>query len=222
MAVLRCGLTGGIGSGKSTVAAALASRGAGSVDADAIAREVLEPGGPAFAPVVAHFGPAVLGPDGRIDRATLAARVFADPVERRVLEALTHPVISRLMVARARCEGAAGREVVVLEVPLLDGGGRDRYGLDVVVVVDAPTEVALARLVTLRGFGEADARARIAAQPSRAERLELADRVVDNSGDRAALEVEIGRTWQWLLGLAARRREDPGGSATGGGVGGPR
>ena len=187
------------------MAAGLAARGAGLVDADAVAREVLEPGGPAFAAVVARFGPGVLGPDGGIDRAALAAVVFADPEARASLDALTHPVITERMLARAGEEAATGRRVLVLEVPLLDQGGRDRYGLDVVVVVDTPVEVALGRLVADRKFSEPDARARMAAQASREQRLALADRVVDNSGDTAALDAEIERTWEWLEGLAARR-----------------
>ena len=202
--MLRCGLTGGFGSGKSTVAAGLVAAGAGLVDADAIAREVLEPDGPAFGAVVDHFGRGIVGSDGRIDRPALAAVVFADPEARRGLEALTHPVIAEGMAAAASKQQAAGRRVLVLEVPLLDRAGRDRYGLDVVVVVDTPVEVAVARLVAGRGFAEPDARARIAAQASREQRLALADRVVDNSGGRAALDDEIERTWEWLEGLAAR------------------
>jgi dephospho-CoA kinase len=207
--VLRCGLTGGIGSGKSTVAAGLAALGAGLVDADVVARQVLEPGGPAYSGVVERFGPGIVGPDARIDRAALAAVVFADPEARAGLEALTHPAIAERMLAAAAGEQAAGRRVLVVDVPLLDRAGRDRYGIDVVVVVDTPVEVAVARLVAGRGFAEADARARIAAQVSREQRLGLADRVLDNSGDRAALDEEIERTWEWLEGLAAARREGP-------------
>jgi dephospho-CoA kinase len=203
--VLRCGLTGGFGSGKSTVAAGLVGAGAGLVDADAVAREVLAPDGPAYATVVEHFGRGIVASDGRIDRAALAAVVFADPEARRGLEALTHPVIAERMAAAATEEELAGRRVLVVEVPLLDGAGRDRYGLDAVVVVDTPVEVAVARLVAGRGFAEADVRARIAAQASREQRLALADRVVDNSGDRSALDGQIERTWQWLEDLAAGR-----------------
>ncbi len=201
--MLRCGLTGGIGSGKSTVAAGLVARGAGLVDADVVAREVVEPGSPAFAPVVARFGPEVVGADGRLDRAALAAVVFADASARADLEALTHPVIGERMLAAARAAEEAGRRVLVLDAALLDRRSRERYHLDVVVVVDTPVEVAVRRLVERRGFAEADARARVAAQASREERRALADLVVDNSGDREALEAEIDRTWSWLGSLAA-------------------
>lgn len=184
------------------MAAGLAALGAGRQDADAIAREVLEPDGPAFAAVVERFGPGIVGTDGRIDRAGLAAVVFADPEARSRLEAATHPLIAERMLSRALEEEAAGREVLVLEVPLLDRSGRERYGLDVVVVVDTPVEVAVARLMAGRGFDEADARARVAAQASREQRLAFADRVVDNSGSQASLDAEVGRTWEWLERLA--------------------
>lgn len=200
--MLRCGLTGGIGSGKSTVAAGLVARGAALVDADAIARAVVEPGGPAYAPVVARFGPGVVGAGGRLDRAALAAVVFADASARADLDALTHPVIGERMLEAAAAAEAAGHRVLVLDVPLLDEGSRERLALDVVVVVDAPVEVAVQRLVGQRGFAEGDARARVAAQMSRERRRALADRVVDNAGDRAALEGEIDRTWAWLVGRA--------------------
>jgi dephospho-CoA kinase len=200
--VLRCGLTGGIGSGKSTVAAGLVARGAALVDADAIARAVVEPGGPAYAPVVARFGPGVVGAGGRLDRAALAAVVFADASARADLDALTHPVIGERMLEEAAAAEAAGHRVLVLDVPLLDEGSRERLALDAVVVVDVPVEVAVQRLVGQRGFAEGDARARVAAQMSRERRRALADRVVDNAGDRAALEGEIDRTWAWLVGRA--------------------
>lgn len=200
--MLRCGLTGGIGSGKSTVAAGLVARGAALVDADAIARAVVEPGGPAYAPVVARFGPGVVGAGGRLDRAALAAVVFADASARADLDALTHPVIGERMLEAAAAAEAAGHRVLVLDVPLLDEGSRERLALDVVVVVDTPVEVAVQRLVGQRGFAEGDARARVAAQMSRERRRALADRVVDNAGDRAALEGEIDRTWAWLVGRA--------------------
>lgn len=200
--MLRCGLTGGIGSGKSTVAAGLVARGAALVDADAIARAVVEPGGPAYAPVVARFGSGVVGAGGRLDRAALAAVVFADASARADLDALTHPVIGERMLEAAAAAEAAGHRVLVLDVPLLDEGSRERLALDVVVVVDTPVEVAVQRLVGQRGFAEGDARARVAAQMSRERRRALADRVVDNAGDRAALEGEIDRTWAWLVGRA--------------------
>lgn len=221
-AVLRCGLTGGIGSGKSTVAAALAALGAVIIDADLVARQVVEPGAPAYAPLVARFGPGVLLPDGRLDRPALAAIVFSDPVARADLEELTHPAIGALLLELAaaaemrgdRSEGASdavgGRAdgsgpVTVFDIALLDEGGRALYGLDVVVVVDAPVEVAVRRLVEHRGFTEADARARVAVQMSRERRCALADRIIDNSGDRDALDREVDELWAWLRAESARK-----------------
>lgn len=190
------GLTGGIGAGKSTVGRALAARGALVIDADQVAREVVEPGGPAYQGVVERFGAGVLRPDGTLDRAALAAVVFADAEARADLEAITHPAIGRVMAERI-AEADPGR-VVVLEIPLLSAATRAAYGLDAVIVVDAPEDTAVARLVGQRGFTEDDARARIAAQMPRAERRALADLVVDNGGGREALAAEVDRVWTWL------------------------
>ncbi len=190
------GLTGGIGSGKSTVAAMLAARGAIVVDADRIAREVVEPGAPAFAAIVERFGPSVVGADGRLDRARLAAIVFEDADARAALEAITHPAIQAEMARRVAAH--AGAELVVMDVPLLKERRDPMAG---VVVVDVPEEVAVRRLVDQRGFDEADARRRIAAQISRQERRAIADLIVDNSGDLAQLEAEVGRVWDWALAL---------------------
>lgn len=198
--MLVVGLTGGIGTGKSTVAAALAGRGAAVVDADGIARQVVEPGGAAYRGVVDRFGPGVVGPDGRLDRPALARIVFSDASARRDLEAMTHPAIWAV-IARRLAELGGTDAVVVVDLPLLDESSRARFGLDVVVVVDAPVEVAVERLVAHRGFSEADARARIAAQVPRGQRLSLADLVVDNSADPGALILEIDRLWQALQAL---------------------
>jgi len=194
--VLVVGLTGGIGSGKSTVASALAARGAVIVDADLIARKVVEPGAPALAAIVGRFGPAVLGADGALDRAALAAIVFGDDGARRDLEAITHPAIQAEM-ARQTLE-APPDGVVVLDIPLLKVRREPMAG---VIVVDTPEDEAVRRLVTYRGFDEADARARIAAQISREERKALADVVIDNGADRLHLDAEIDRVWAWLSGL---------------------
>lgn len=195
------GLTGGIGSGKSTVASGLARRGAGVVDADAIAREIVEPGGPAYRPVVDRFGPGVVGPDGRLDRPALAAVVFSDPAALADLNRLTHPVIARVMAERTAA-AAERADVVVLDIPLLDVATRDRFSFAAIVVVDTPEDLAVERLVAHRGFSEADARARIANQIGRDRRRELADMVIDNSGDPDALEAEVDRVWAWLEVLA--------------------
>ncbi len=196
------GLTGGIGSGKSTVAAGLAARGAAVVDADAISREIMEPGGRAFGPVVDHFGPSILSDDGRINRPGLAQIVFQDPDALVKLNSLTHPAIGEVMAERMTA-AAERAEIVVLDIPLLNIATRDRFTFAAIVVVDTPVDVAVARLVGHRGFGEEDARARVAAQMTRKERRRLADLVLDNSADRAALEAEIDRAWAWLTARAA-------------------
>ena len=203
--MLVVGLTGGIGSGKSTVAALLAERGAATVDADALARAAVEPDGPAYPAVVERFGPGVVGEGGRLDRAALAAVVFADPAARRDLEAIVHPAVRAGVASRVAAlaaSGGAGR-VVVVEIPLLVESPASRAGLASVIVVDCPEDVAVARLVAQRGMPEADARARVAAQTSREERLALAGFVVDNSGTIEDLRAGVDRCWAWLEGLRA-------------------
>jgi dephospho-CoA kinase len=195
--MLLVGLTGGIGSGKSTVAGQLAARGAAVVDADGISRQILEPDGAAFDQVVDRFGPSIVGPDGRIDRPALAGVVFGDPEALADLNRLTHPVIGRVMSERV-AELAATSPIVVLDIPLLTIATKDRFSFGAIVGVDTPEEVAVRRLVEHRAFSEADARARVAAQITREERRALADLVIDNSGDRAALESELERAWAWL------------------------
>ena len=196
------GLTGGIGSGKSTVATGLAARGAAVVDADRIAREIVEPGGAAYGPVVERFGSGVVGPDGHLDRAALAAVVFNDADALADLNRLTHPVIGAVMAERM-AEAASRAPIVVLDIPLLDVATKDRFRFGAVLVVDTPEDVAVERLVGQRDFSEEDARARIRAQMGRDARRALADVVIDNSGDRAALEAGIDRAWAWLEQRAA-------------------
>jgi dephospho-CoA kinase len=187
-------LTGGIGSGKSTVASMLAAKGAKLIDADAIAREVIAPDGAAYAPVVERFGDSVVAPDGTIDRQSLAEVVFSDPAALADLNSITHPVIGQLMIERrAAAESTDG--VVVLDIPLLRATHREQFGADLVVVVDTPVEVAVARLVEQRGFQESDAEARVAAQMSREERRALSDLALDNSGGRDDLAVQVERLW---------------------------
>jgi dephospho-CoA kinase len=190
--VLIVGLTGGIGSGKTAVARLLADRGAVVVDADLIAREVVEPGTPGLARVVDEFGPAVLSGDGALDRAALAAVVFSDSARLAALNAIVHPLVAartRELIAQA-----ADDAVVVHDVPLLvENDLADDY--DIVVVVDVPPEVQIRRLVEERGLTEADARARIAAQAGRAQRLAVADVVIDNSGDLATLARHVDALW---------------------------
>ena len=190
-------LTGGIGSGKSSVASVLAAKGATLVDADAIAREVIAPGGPAYDRVIDRFGEAILGSDGAIDRQALASVVFSDPSALADLNAITHPVIGQIMIER-RAEAQARGGIVLLDIPLLRATHREELGVDVVVVVDTPVEVAIERLVAQRGFERSDAEARVAAQMSPEERRRLADFALDNSGDRAALSDQVERLWDDL------------------------
>lgn len=198
------GLTGGIGSGKSEVARRLASLGAVVVDADAIAREVVAPGTPGLAQVVAEFGDEVLAADGSLDRDRVAAIVFADPEARGRLNALVHPLIGAAMIERTAAAGEADPDAVVVnDVPLLvEGGMSDRY--DAVVVVDTDPDTQLRRLVGQRGMTEADARARMAVQATREQRLAVADYVVANDGDLADLEREVRQVWAHLAARVGR------------------
>jgi len=192
---VRIGLTGGIGSGKSTVSAALAERGAAVIDADAVVRELQAPGQPVLGAMVEHFGPAILHPDGTLDRQAVADRVFTDTEALGALNAIVHPAVGAEIVQRLATAEATGA-LVVLDVPLLVEN--DAVSVDVIVVVDTDADLAVHRLVTLRGFDEVDARARMARQASRDERRARADFVVVNDGDRAALDGEIDRLWRWI------------------------
>jgi dephospho-CoA kinase len=198
------GLTGGIGAGKSTVAMAFAERGAVIVDADQIAREVVEPGGPAYKPLVSRFGAVIVGTDGRIDRPALAGVAFADPEALKDLNAITHPAIGTIMAARMAEQEGSDR-MVVLDIPLLGPATKGQWPFEAIVVVDTPVKVAVDRLIALRGLTRADAEARVAAQIGRSERRELADVVIDNSGDRRHLEGEIDRAWQFVVNRCAEQ-----------------
>ena len=198
--MLAVGLTGGIGSGKSSVARLLVARGAQLIDADLIARVVVEPGGPAYQPMIDRFGPGILDPDGRIDRPRVAAQVFGHPDALTDLNTITHPAIAAEMIERKN-RFASTDDIVVLDVPLLRATHRQAFGLATVVVVDLPTELALERLVGERGMSDGDARARIGSQTDRQTRLAGADLVIDNSGDRDHLRREVDRVWGALLEL---------------------
>ena len=198
--MLVVGLTGGIGAGKSTVARLLVDHGAHLVDADLIAREVVAPGGPAYQPMIDRFGPGVVAADGTIDRPRVAEQVFGNPEALADLNAITHPAIGVEMIARKdRFDGTDA--IVVMDIPLLRAVHREMLSLAAVVVVDTPTELALERLVSLRGMSRQDAEARIGSQIDRASRLEGADLVIDNSADEEHLASEVDRVWALLVGL---------------------
>ncbi|MEI8299450.1 MAG: dephospho-CoA kinase [Pseudomonadota bacterium] len=196
---LRIGLTGGIASGKSAVAAAFGELGAPVIDTDLLAREVVEPGQSALAAVVAAFGPSVLGADGRLDRRGLRTLVFADPERRRTLEAILHPAIRELTQARIEATNAP---YVIIAIPLLAEGGRQGR-VDRVLVVDCPLELQRQRLLARDGETAAGADAILAAQASRAQRLAIADEVIDNTGTLEALGPAVAALHRRYLSLAA-------------------
>ncbi|MEV8228037.1 dephospho-CoA kinase [Streptomyces sp. NPDC079167] len=199
--MLKVGLTGGIGAGKSEVSRLLARYGAVLIDADRIAREVVEPGTPGLTAVVEAFGPGILAPDGSLDRPALGSIVFADPARLATLNAIVHPLVG---ARSAELERAAGPgAVVVHDVPLLTENGLAPL-YDLVVVVDAAPGTQLDRLVRLRGMTESDARARMAAQATREERLAVADIVIDNDGPLEDLEPQVRGVWSELTARAAK------------------
>ena len=188
-------LTGGIGSGKSTVSQRLAARGAVIVDADAIVRDLQRAGSPLLARLAERFGAQIVGPDGELDRLGLAAIAFRDDKALADLNDLVHPAVRAEIASRIAAE-AGTDHVVVVDTPLLEV--KPDSGFAAVIVVDAPVDVAVARLVAQRGMDEADARARIAKQIGREERLAKADRMIDNSGDLNALDAQLEELWEWL------------------------
>jgi dephospho-CoA kinase len=193
--VSRVGLTGGIGSGKSTVARRLASLGAILVDSDVLAREVVEPGTPGLAAIRAAFGPDILTADGSLDRPALGRIVFADRERLGVLNAIVHPLVRERALAITRQAGPSA--VVVQDVPLLVENDY-AASFDLVVVVDAPDDARIERLAAERGMTAEDVRARMGAQASREERLAVADVVLDNSGTREQLLAQVDRLWEQL------------------------
>ncbi|MER7579116.1 dephospho-CoA kinase [Kitasatospora sp. NPDC097691] len=198
--MLKIGLTGGIGAGKSAVSRLFAAHGAVIVDSDVIAREVVAPGTDGLAAVVAEFGPQVLREDGALDRPALGTVVFADPERLKALNAIVHPLVR---ARSAELEAAAAPDAVVVhDVPLLAENGLAPL-FDLIVVVDAADEVRLDRLVRLRGMAEEEARARMAAQASRADRLAIADLVIDNGRGLAELSARVDEVWTELAERAA-------------------
>ena len=192
------GLTGGIGSGKSTVSALLAARGAHIIDADAVTRDVQQPGSPVVAAIAGRFGDRVVDGDGGLRRAELADIVFADPDALRDLNAIVHPAVGAEINRRVNSL-APSDAVVVLDIALLTENPRGE--LQGKIVVDVPVEVQVERLVRYRGFTESDARARIARQSSREDRLTGADFVIDNAGAVDDLDSQVDQLWAWLRSL---------------------
>jgi dephospho-CoA kinase len=195
-------LTGGIASGKSTVSARLAEHGAVIVDADRIAREVVEPGTPALAAIAERFGPGVIRPDGTLDRPALGAIVFSDEESRLALNAITHPAVVAESQRRFRAAAEADpHAVVVYDVPLL-AEGRGGVEFREVLVVHAPADTRIRRLVEFRGMGEDEARRRVASQASDEERLAIADVVIDASGALDDTLAQADAEWERLRALA--------------------
>jgi dephospho-CoA kinase len=194
------GVGGGIGSGKSTVSASLAQRGAYVIDVDDISRQVQRSGTPVFDAIVERWGCQVVAPNGELDRVALGRMVFADAEELAVLTAsITGPAIEAVLLERARAHLGTD-DVVVVEAALILGGDQRMYGMEGVIHVDVPAQTAVARLVA-RGMHEDDARARLAKQVGRQARLRQADFVIDNSGDLDALEAQVDGAWRWIASL---------------------
>jgi len=203
--MIEIGLTGGIGAGKSTVADGLTERGAVLIDADRIVRELQVPGAPVFEAMVKRWGDRIVALDGSLDRAEVARIVFADQDELKALNDLVHPAVADEMASRRKALESTD-SVVVLDIPLLvraDGEPlKDTYAnLAGIIVVDADSDAAVTRLVEHRGFTEEDARARIANQASREDRLAVADFVVDNNGNLDDLSSQIDAAWKWVCSL---------------------
>jgi dephospho-CoA kinase len=192
------GLGGGIGAGKSTVSVLLKGYGATIVDADVIARQVVEPGTTALQTIAERFGAGVLTADGALDRQALADIVFRDPEALKDLNAITHPAIAREMVAQVEAHRSTDHIVIYDAALLFDSGKTGMVGR---MVVDVDPEIAVERLVKFRGLGTDDARSRIARQMSRDDRVRLADFVIDNSSDPESLASEVGRAWAWIATL---------------------
>lgn len=207
--MLRVGLTGGIGSGKSEVSRRLASAGAVLIDADAIAREVVAPGTAGLAAVTEAFGEEILLPGGGLDRERLGEIVFADPAKLARLSGIVHPLVGQRM---AELESSADHDAVVVhDVPLL-AENKMAAAYDLVVVVDAPEPMQLDRLTGQRGLSAEQARARMAAQATREQRLAIADLVIDNSGSLDELDRQVSAVWEELRGRAATVQAGLGGS----------
>lgn len=199
-------LTGGIGTGKSSVSSRLAERGAVIVDADEVVKHLQQPGQAVYTAMVERWGDSVVQPDGQLNRQAIAELVFGDSDEKKAelkaLNEMVHPAVRAEMTRQADAQSETDK-VVVLDLPLIVEGDAEKRGAKATIVVDCPPEVAVERLVAHRGFDAADATARMAAQMSREDRLALANFVIDNGGDVAQLDAEVERCWQWLAEVAA-------------------
>ncbi|CCQ93605.1 Dephospho-CoA kinase [[Clostridium] ultunense Esp] len=191
------GLTGGIATGKSTVSALLASRGAYLIDSDQIARQVVERGEPAYEEIVKHFGKQVLLPDGQIDRKELGRIVFANPEERAILEKITHPHIFREIKKRIEVAKAEGKKLIFLDVPLLFETGLDRQ-VDLTLLIDTDERIQLERLIKRDQLSREEAERRIEAQMPMGEKRKKADYILSNRGSIKELEEEVERFLKWV------------------------
>ncbi len=201
--MLIIGLTGNIGAGKSAVAKRMVALGAHLVDADVLAREAVAPGSPGLAAIVARWGPAMIAPDGSLDRSALRRIVFGDPAERAALDAIVHPEVARRRESAVSAAQAAGAKIVVCDIPLLFETGLEST-IDCIVLVEAPVALRRERLVHSRGLSPADADAMIGAQMPSEQKRARASHVVDNSGTLAALKVRVDALWNTLSAEAAR------------------
>jgi dephospho-CoA kinase len=194
-------LTGGIGSGKSSVSDRLMALGAVVIDSDLLVRGLQEPGQPVFEAMVARWGSRIVAADGTLDRPAVAQIVFGDKAELEAINEIVHPAVRRATRDRIEAE-VSGDKVVILDIPLL-AETKNTHGAPAVIVVDCPVDIAIERLVEHRGFERDDAEARVATQASRDERIVFATFVVDNSGTEELLDAEVARCWTWLSEMEA-------------------
>ena len=205
--IFRVGLTGGIGSGKSTVADRFASLGAALVDTDIIAHRLTAPGGAAIDPIRERFGAAMITPDGRLDRAAMRSHVFSEPPAREALEAILHPMIRAASEAEVAHAARAGAPYVLLAIPLLVESGAARHRVDRVLVVDCPEPVQVARVMKRSGLSREQVAAIMRAQATREQRLVAADDVIDNGGDESLLDGQVQHLHGKYLKMGHARRE---------------
>ena len=210
--IFRVGLTGGIGSGKSTVADRFVSLGATLVDTDVIAHRLTAPGGAAIEPIRQRFGAAMIAADGRLDRAAMRAHVFRHPEARQSLEAILHPMIRALSEEEVAAAARSGAAYAMLAIPLLVESGRSRHRVERVLVVDCPEEVQVARVMKRSGLGREEVAAIMRAQASRQQRLDVADDVIDNGGDASLLDAQVRRLHEVYLALGKAWKSKRGGS----------